>query len=132
VAGARLSDIHIPLQPENDAIRAAKKSPRMRQIVEHIANTGVLLFQAQVAKRSANLAASAHAHTEIGGVHRDMWVGVVTVGGYGARGGVDYALAHEDGRGDHPRSIKNLDGKTVVQHPAHDLNFVLEHLAEYS
>lgn len=132
MAGVRLSDINIPLQPDNEAIAAAKKSPRMRGIVEHIANTGVLLYQAQVAKVSAQLARSARAHTEIGGVHHDMWIGVVTVGGVGADGTVDHALAHEDGRGEHPRSIKNLDGKTVVQHPAHDLNFVLEHLGEYS
>lgn len=127
MVAVRLTDINVPLQPFNEAIAGAKKSPRMRQIVEHIANTGVLIYQAKVAKVSAELARSARAFTEIGGVHHDSWVGVITVGE-----GVDHGLAHEDGRGDHPRSIKNLDGTTVVQHPAHDLNFVLEHLGEFS
>lgn len=135
MAGVRLSDIHVyggKGAPPSPAIAAAQKSERMRMILEHIANTGVMLYQAKVAKRSANLAASARAHTEIGGKHHNMWVGMITVGGAGARGEAVYGLAHEDGRGTHPRSIKNLDGKTVVQHPAHDLNFVANLLGSFS
>jgi hypothetical protein len=126
-----LSDINVPLQPHNDAIAYAKISPRMREIVGERAATAALLLQAMIAKRTGRLASSVHAHTEIGGVHHDMWVGVMTVGGIGAGGSVEYGLPHEYGRGDHDESIKNLDGKTIVQKGAHDLNRVLEELGSF-
>lgn len=126
MATARLTDINIP-EP-NPAVAAAKLSPRMRAIMEERVNTAKMLFQAEVAKDSGDLAAAAHASVEVGGVHNDGWVGSLTVGGVGARGTVTYAGAHVYGRGTHPGSIKNLDGKTIVQKASRDLNRVLEQL----
>lgn len=116
----------------NPAIEAVLKSERMRAIVFEVAELAHALYVAQVAKRSGLLASSAHASTEIGGQGRrtnDRWIGVLTVGGTGAQGTVEYAAAHEYGRGEHPGSIHDLDREqNIVQHPAHDLNRVLEEL----
>lgn len=113
----------------NPALAAALRSSRMRSIVFEIAEQAHALYVAQVAKRTGLLASSAHASTEIGGVDHDRWVGVLTVGGTGAAGTVDYALPHEFGRGEHPGSIKDLDSdQEIVQHAADDLNRVLEEL----
>lgn len=117
----------------NPAIAAVLRSARMRSIVFELAETAHALYVAQVAKRSGLLASSAHASTEIGGLGKrpnDRWIGVLSVGGTGSRGTVDYAPAHEFGRGDHPGSIKQLDGPfgDAAQAAAHDLNRVLEEL----
>lgn len=117
----------------NPAIAEVLKSARMRSIVFELAETAHALYVAQVAKRSGMLAASAHAATEIGGQgirQNDRWIGVLTVGGAGARGTVEYAAAHEFGRGNHEGSIKQLDGPfgDAAQAAAHDLNRVLEEL----
>lgn len=122
MASVRLSRINIP-EP-NPAVAAFKKSARMRAIMEHLGNTGVLLYQARVRKRTARLARSARAHTEIGGVHHDGWIGVITVGA-----GVPHELPHEFGA-DVP--LFGDDDESTPQKPARDLNFVLENLAEYS
>lgn len=115
--------MEVTVYPEpNPALSAALIGPGMRRACEHSVNIGLLLYQAQVAKRSADLARSARATTEIGGVDSDRWIGVLTVGGRG----VDYGASHDMGRGDKPGSIANLDGKQQVQRGAHDLNRVLE------
>lgn len=123
-------DVHI--YNPNPALAAILRSSRMRSIVFEAAELAHALYVAQVAKRSGLLASSAHASTELGGQgrrHNDRWVGVLTVGGTGAGGTVDYALPHEFGRGDHPGSIHDLDAQhEIVQHAADDLNRVLEEL----
>lgn len=113
----------------NPAIAEILVSATMRRICEGRANMALLLYQAQVSKRTGALASSAHAHTEIGHVLKgqDRWIGVLTVGGRG----VDYALPHEFGRGDHPRSVHDLDGGQSVQKAADDLNVVLEQLGSF-
>jgi hypothetical protein len=105
----------------NPALTEILKSGRMREIVSGRANLARDLYQALVAHRTGELAGSARASTEIGGVDLDRWIGVLTVG-------TDHVLPHEFGRGEHPGSIKNLDGDEVVQQAAHDLNRVLEEL----
>ena len=119
---ARLTDINIP--KPNPAIREVQKSARMREIVLLLASVGVDLYQAKVAKRTTRLARSARASAEIGGNHNNMWVGVVTVGQ-----GLSYELPHEFGA-DVPLFGDEHD--KFEQHPAHDLNFVLENLGGYA
>ncbi|MBY0440984.1 MAG: hypothetical protein K2Q25_02415 [Mycobacteriaceae bacterium] len=103
-------DVNIP-EP-NRALTELLVSARMRAIVEERANTAAMLYQAQVAKRTGRLAASAHASTEIGGVRQDRWIGVLTVGS-----ALPYGASHEFGTRAH--------GQTDA---AHDLNRVLEQL----
>lgn len=107
--------MEVDLYPEpNPGISAALTGTQMRQAVEGRAQTAAALYQAIVAKRTGRLAASAHASTEIGGVRSDRWIGVLTVGGQGSRGSVDYAATHEFGRG--------------AEEGAEDLNRILEEL----
>jgi hypothetical protein len=123
--------LDVTIYDPNPAVAAVLISPRMRAIVFEVAELAQALYVAQVAKRSGMLAASAHASTEIGGQGRrthDRWIGQLTVGGTGSLGTVDYGAAHEFGRGEHAGSIHDLDGEQIVQHPAHDLNRVLEEL----
>lgn len=107
----------------NPALTAALLSPRMQAIVLERVELAKALYQAQVAKRTGALAASAHADTHIGGARHDRHVGTLTVGG-----GLGYGAAHEFGVGDHPASVHNLDGPNRIQDAAHDLNRVLEEL----
>lgn len=102
--------------------------PTCRRILEERGHTAAMLFQAEVAKDSGDLAASAHVHTEVGGAHHDRLVADLTIGGIGAKGTVDYGAAHQFGRGDKAGSIHNLDGKTIVQDGSHILNRVAEQL----
>lgn len=130
-------DVRIYPHP-NPAVTAALKGERMRAIVFEITEIAHALYVDQVAKRTGRLAASAHASTEIGGVDHDRWVGVLTVGGTGSAGTVDYALPHEFGtkavvEGPVPESTggqHNLDERVITggHHAAHDLNRVLEEL----
>jgi hypothetical protein len=103
-------------------------STDMRNIVEAEAHNAQFLYQSEVAKRTGLLAASAHAHTEIGGQGRrvnDRHIGVLTVGGQGSDGTVVYAASHDFGAGDHP-------GSTGRHHnaAADDLQNVLEQLGK--
>lgn len=117
-------EVNIP-EP-NEALTALLISPTMQAICLERAEAAKALYQAQVAKRTGALAASAHAHTEIGGVRHDRHVGILTVGE-----GLGYGLAHEFGVGDHPGSVHNLDGLNAIQAAAHDLNGVLEELGHH-
>jgi hypothetical protein len=124
-------DIRIYKKP-NPVGREILMGSELRHICDSRANTALLLYQAQVAKRTGALAAAAHAHTEIGGNTSDRWIGVLTVGG----DGVDYGASHEFGRGEHPGSIREDATKDdpdagIIQHPAHDLNVVLESLSAF-
>lgn len=114
----------------NPGIGEALVGEGMRRACEERAQMALLLYQAQVAKRTGALAASAHATVELGPVLKGQprWQGVLTVGGRG----IEYALAHEFGRGDHPGSIHDLDReKDIIQHASHDLNIVLEQLGSF-
>lgn len=122
----------------NPALTAALRSARMRAIVFEVAETAHVLYVEQVAKRTGALAASAHVSTEIGGVDQDRWVGVLTVGGIGGAGAVDYAASHEFGTQSEVEGpvqestggVHNLDQVVTSggHHAAHDLNRVLEEL----
>lgn len=101
-------DVDIPTP--NRGLAEALLSPAMHRVVEERANTAALLAAAQVAKDTGDLARTAHAGTEIGGVDHDRWIGVMTLG----RRGVDYAASHQFG--------------TTRQPGAHELNAVLEQL----
>lgn len=136
-------EVHIP-EP-NEALAEILVSGRMREIVEERINTAALLYQAEVAKRTGNLAAAAHPTTEISSVVKGQprWVGDLVVGGESPRGEVEYAAAHEFGRKaevegpveatagkDAHGAIVNLDDSVVTggHHAAHDLQRVLEQL----
>ena len=121
-------DVKIYADP-NPALGAVLVGGEVRRAVEERANMAMLLYQAQVTKRTGALAASAHVTTEITHVVKgqDRWVGTLLVGDRG----VDYALAHEFGTGTHPRSVKNLDRVADVTPAAHDLNIVLEQLSAF-
>lgn len=113
----------------NRALGAVLVSSELRRIIEERTHTALMLYQAQVAKRSGALARSARVHTAIEPVVKGQprWVGTLTVGG----DGVDYAAAHEFGRGDRPGSVDgdpNDPDAGIIQHGAHDLNVVLESL----
>lgn len=136
-------DVSIP-EP-NDALAAVLVSGQMRDIIEERINTAGMLYQAEVAKRTGNLAASAHPSTEITAVVKGQprWVGELVVGGTGSAGTVDYAASHEFGTNaevEGPSAtagtdaqgnqIANLDEAVVTggHHAAHDLQQVLEQL----
>ena len=110
-------DVDIP-QP-NPALTGWLQSLRCREICFAIAETGQRLFQARVAKRSGALALTAHAHTELGGVRQDRWIGVLSV-----HGTIEYEAAHEFGY----TSRKGRRAKQRYIAGAHDLNAVLEEL----
>jgi hypothetical protein len=100
-------DVTVP-EP-NEALTAVLLSPTMRTIVEERANTAAMLYQATVAKRTGRLAASAHAHTEVGGKYHDRWTGELLVGAIGSLGTVDYAASHEFGTRPHPAAARDLN-----------------------
>lgn len=112
-------ELNIP-EP-NPALTALFLSTEMEAICLQEAEIYKDLYQAQVAKRTGALAASAHASTEIGGIRHDRHIGVLTVGE-----GLDYGAAHEFGVGDHPGSVHNLNGLNAIHPAAHDLNRILE------
>lgn len=116
----------------NRAIGTVLVSPEVRRIVEERVHTALALYQAQVAKRTGALARSARVSTAIEPVLKGQprWVGTLTVGG----STVDYAAAHEFGRGDRPGSVDadaNDPDAGIIQHAAHDLNVVLENLSAF-
>lgn len=124
-------DVKIYRYP-NRAIGAVLVSSEVRRIVEERIHTALALYQAQVAKRTGALARSARVSTAIEPVLKGQprWVGTLTVGG----SNVDYAAAHEFGRGDHASSVDadaNDPDAGIIQHPAHDLNVVLENLSAF-
>lgn len=81
----------------NPGITDALVGHELRRVMESLGDTAVMIFQAEVGKDSGRLAASAHAHVELGGVDNDRWVTEMVVGGAGARGQVDYAAAYTFG-----------------------------------
>jgi len=126
-------EVHIP-EP-NKALAAVLLSGEIRAAVEDRGHTAQMLFQAEVAKRSGRLAATARVQTEIGGVRNDRWVSHMIVGGQGALGTVAYGAAHQFGHWQD--QAHQFDGDqelgesgTFVE-GAHDLNRVLEQLASY-
>jgi hypothetical protein len=108
-------DLHEP----NPAIAAFLMSSRCRAIVSERAQMAQMLYQARVARRSSLLAKAARAHTEIGGVRSDRWIGVLSV-----HDAIEYEAAHEFGY----TSRKGSRAKRRFVPGAHDLNAVLEEL----
>lgn len=112
--------------------------PELREVVETVTNSAVMLTQAEIAKRTGLLASTIHGHTEVGPVLAgdDRWIGEITVGGQGSlgtplgAGGVDsksglhdYAASYEFGAGNHPGSTGRHTNR-----PAHILDAVREQL----
>lgn len=121
-------ELQVELKSDPSAVGAFMKSQRCREIVYERADMAMMLFQAEVAKRSTHLARTAHASTEIGGKRHDRWIGVMSV----ASSSVFYEAAHQFGytsRGEGPGG-----GKEGPREPGHfipgyhDLNLVLEQL----
>jgi hypothetical protein len=112
--------------------------PDLHAVVETITNNGVMLTQAEIAKRTGLLAGTIHGHTEVGPVQEGepRWIGEVTIGGQGSLGtpmgtpGIntgkafhDYAASYEFGAGNHPGSTGRH-----VNRPAHVLDIVRQQL----
>ncbi|MBX9920006.1 MAG: hypothetical protein K2Y33_09310 [Mycolicibacterium frederiksbergense] len=117
-------DARIPSKP-NPFLTDYLRGGECRGIITERTNTALMMYQAEVAKRSAALAKSAHATVEIGGVQHDRWVGTLTVGELGIAD--DYVLPHEFGADD--RYDANRGDPTFDEtEGARDLNFVLESL----
>ncbi len=118
------------IYPEpNPAVSACLLGPQMRAIMEERANMALLLYQAQVAKRTGRLARSARAHVEIGGKDHDRWIGELIIGG-----GIDYGASHEFGVNaevEGPVQEGHDEVVTGGHHAAHDLNQVLAELGNY-
>lgn len=80
----------------------------MRRVVENRANTLAMLYQAQVAKRTGELARDVQVSTRIGGRENDRWVAKVTVGER-----IEHDLPHEFGhttkRGKGIRGAQDLE-----------------------
>jgi len=114
-------DVDLHRDP-NPALAQALLGAPMRRCVEERAHIAALLYQAEVAKRTGALARTAHAGTEIGGIHNDRVIGVVTIGR-----GVDYGASHEFGTD----AQFDDDGEPTraATSGARDLNAVLEQLA---
>ena len=128
----------VTIYDPNPAIGAALASPRMRSIVGEVAEVAQALYRDRVAKRTGRLAASARVSTEFAAVKKGQprWVGILTVGGSGSRGTVNYGAAHEFGVGTHidtslaGPALPGEEGvRTGGHHAAHDLNAVLAALA---
>jgi hypothetical protein len=111
----------VDLAENPSAVGELMKSNRLREIVFSIAETAQWLYQSRVAKRTGALAATAHAHTEIGGVRHDRWIGVLSV----SSRSVAYEAAHEFGHTAH-RGKQIGPGQFIAGHD--DLNAVLEEL----
>lgn len=111
----------VDLAEHPSAVGAFMVSPRCRSICFEIAELAQALYQAEVAKRTGALARTAHAHTEIGGIRHDRWIGVMSV----AASTVEYEAAHEFGYTAH-RGSQIGPGRFVAGHD--DLNTVLDQL----
>jgi hypothetical protein len=110
-------DVDIP-EP-NKGLAQCLLSNRIREICAERANTAQWLYQSRVAKRTGELSVVARGHTEIGGVRRDRWIGVLSV-----HGAIEYEAAHEFGY----KTRKGQRAKQRFVPGAHDLNAVLEEL----
>ena len=111
--------MEVDIPEPNPALTALLRSARIREICFERAETAQWLYQARVAKRSTALARSAHAHTEIGGIRQDRWIGVLSV-----HSGIEYEASHEFGY----TTRKGRKAKRRKVSAAHDLNAVLDEL----
>lgn len=128
--------MEIKLDPApNPAITNALNGTEMRRSLETVIHTAQMLFQAKVAKRSGDLAASARTSVHRGGIKEDRLVADLIVGGQGPRGTVDYSASHEFGTEEQhgQNDAARLAGEAPIdEHPgAHDLNWVLGELHQW-
>lgn len=112
----------VDLSHNPSAVGEFMLSQRCREICYERADMAMMLYQAEVAKRSGALARTAHAHTEIGGKRHDRWIGVLSV----ASRQVEYEAAHEFGYTHKIGKGKQGPGEFIPGHD--DLNAVLEQL----
>lgn len=113
-------DVYVYPAP-NPAITQALISTVMRGIMLEVAELALAIYREEVAKQTGRMALLARASTEKGGANSDRWIGVLTVGG---QGGDEGAVPHNFG------ADVVIDGEVVgEQHPANDLNRVLEILS---
>lgn len=112
----------VDLKTDPSAVGEFMKSQRCREICYERADMAMMLYQAEVAKRTGNLSRTAHARTEIGGKRHDRWIGVMSVS---ARS-VEYEAAHEFG---YTKKVGHgaLGPRELIP-GYHDLNVVLEQL----
>lgn len=116
--------MEVDLKQGPSAVGEFLVSQRCREICFDRADMAKLLYQARVAKRSGALARTAHAHTEIGGMKHDRWIGVLSV-----HGGIVYEASHEFG---HAQALgKGIEGPRRFIPGLHDLNFVLAELGSW-
>lgn len=102
------------------------KGSDCRAVITERINTGQMLYQAGVSKRSDALARSARTTVAIGGTSTRYWEGTLIVGETGIAAG--YVLAHEFGADD--RYDENRGDPTFDETKgAHDLNATLQALS---
>ncbi|WP_405490477.1 hypothetical protein [Nocardia sp. NBC_00511] len=118
-----MDDVNIPSRP-NPFITQWLVSPECRAMVFESAELYQALYREIVAKRTGELAKSAHVSTDLEG---DRWVGVMTVGSSTAY----YAGWHEFGLTGADHEAPRRDANTArevfseVHKGAHDLNKIL-------
>lgn len=114
--------MELDLKTNPSAVGEWMKGPRCREICYSIADMAMMLYQAEVAKRTGSLARTAHARTEIGGRRHDRWIGVMAV----SADTVMYEAAHEFG---YQKSLgQGVQGPRKFIPGFHDLNGVLAQL----
>lgn len=118
-----MEDINVPSRP-NPFITQWLVSPECRALVFESAELYQALYREIVAKRTGELAKSAHVSTDIEG---DRWIGVMAVGSSTAY----YAASHEFGTTGSGLSEPSRTANTArevfneVHQGAHDLNKIL-------
>ena len=118
-----MESVHVPSRP-NPFITEWLAGPTCRSIVYEAGELYQALYRSIVAKRTGDLAKSAHVSTEF---EVDRWVGVMEVGNATAY----YAASHEFGTTGAAHDQPNRSASTAREvfnrvHPgAHDLNTIL-------
>ena len=105
-----MEDVSVPTP--NPFIAQWLVGQECRRLVESTTHVAEMLFQAEVAKRSGDLARSTRVEMFLGGRKADRWVGSLTVGT-----NLDYGASHEYG--------------TQYQSGADDLTAVLDQLGGF-
>jgi hypothetical protein len=105
-----MEDVTVPVP--NPFITQWLVGPECKRLVESKTHTAEMLYQAEVAKRSGDLARSSRVELYLGGRRHDRWEGALTVGN-----DLDYGASHEYG--------------TQFQAGAQDLTVVLNQLGGF-
>lgn len=106
-----MENVNVPAP--NPFVTRWLKGPEAKKLVTRQANRALAIYRTIVAKRTGELAASAHVVTRLGGIKNDRWQAHVVVE-------APYAASHEYGTG-------RTDPSYALP-PAHDLDKVIDAL----